>query len=162
MNSKLIIGLSILAVIIIILIFGRPITGFSILSFAGLDSQNTPDEYTTNKALLEQVLKENPDRAARLDDYGRNELERAISQDKDITKEKLEGLLQSVTQTSEEIAEIEKLAKESKHMTPAETGGYEENFVIGGKTYSEEELQQMSKEQIEELIRQKQNEEASR
>ena len=149
-NLKLVIGIAFAVILISVLTFGSSFTGFSILSFVGIESKG--------QVILKQVLDENKEIAAKLTDYDKTKLNKMIAENPDYSKEDLDGIVESMTRSEEEIAEIQREAEEATRNGPPAVGAYEESFVIGGKTYSEKELQQMNQEQIDEIIKQKQDE----
>ncbi|MBI2529733.1 MAG: hypothetical protein HYW05_01135 [Candidatus Diapherotrites archaeon] len=136
------------AVLILIAVFGKPLTGFSVLSLLDVQAQS-------NKAMLDDVLKENPELGSSLTQAEKTKLYDVIS-DKKLTKEQIEDLVRSMHRSPEELAETQKIIEEALRTGPTAVGGYEESFVIGGKTYTEDELKNMTAEQIEALTGQTQ------
>jgi len=167
---KLILAIAAL-VLILVLVFGKPLTGFSVLSFVGFDSLtnngdsttgkidfNSPT-YTKNNAVLEGVLDKSPVLASgfsKLTYLEKRNLDEILANEQNLSEEMIEKILNHMLQTPEALAEIEEWGEEARRTGPTAVGGYEESFVIGGNTYTEDELKNMSTEQIEALTGQTQ------
>ncbi|MBS3057128.1 MAG: hypothetical protein J4415_00700 [Candidatus Diapherotrites archaeon] len=142
---KLIIAIAAL-VLLLVLVFGKPLTGFSVLSLVGFDAG--ADKEPTGKAALDVVLKENPDSATKLTEYDKTKLDKIVSENPAYTKEALEGVIQSMLRTSEEEEALRKdIEEQMSKGFPELPKGEEQIFIIGGKEYTEKQLSSMSDEE---------------
>lgn len=155
---KLVIAIVVVLVLIVMLVFGKPFTGFSVLSFIGLDSDMSSSKNVepTGKAALDEILAENPELNEKMIPSYRQKFEQIVADNPAYSKEVLEEAIRNALLTTPEEEEALKkdIEEQLKKGLPTIPEGEEVVFIIGGKEYTEVDIRNLSEEENKRLAEQ--------
>ena len=129
--------------------------------FFNLSSVNSnvviPEDQPLNSAqvqtVMQQYLAENPERAQYLNSKAQTKLNSVLQNNPGMTKEELEQVMQDFTRSPEEEQQmLQEIERNRAGVETVATVGYEESFSVGGRTFTETELKNMTPEQQQAFI----------
>ncbi|MDO8428549.1 MAG: hypothetical protein Q7S92_05030 [Candidatus Diapherotrites archaeon] len=157
MNLRIVLALFVAFIVAAgIYLYSPNFTGLVGLSAVNSSVSIPEDQPLTNaqvQTVVQQYLAENPMRASYLNSKAQSKLNSVLQENPGMTKEAVTELMNTFTRSPEE--EQQMLQEIERNMAGVETvatGGYEENFIFGGRTFTETELKNMTPEQQQAFI----------